>query len=546
MKEGRAGEGKARAFLVGLVLLLMGTVSFFYWADKKQVWFCDEIYTYESANGFEQDWPNTCVDQWMTGEDVEAFFAADWDRLSLNDITIRLYNDHVPLYFWLFRMISLFFFQGSGSIWIGLSMNLVFYLIVLGLVYGGFLHLTKNPLLSGAATLLTSIVNRVMIEQATVLRMYMMLLLAELLLLAGGLWILREARGKRMSVGVFAYLWAVSVAGFLTHYDYWIFYAITAALFCLWLLCLAVKGNGKNFWRSWEFRHVAFWVGNFAVALFTTIRLFPYCQWNLNQGKGQMAISSLFDFSGEKLAQIAWGYQRLSASLFGDGVPAALGLAAIFGLIIGGAVLLYRKKETNRLAGMALIVLTAQAYQWAVCFTMPDVWEERYLWGGFTIMALCVTWAAVLLLQELFARGKAERRRGILWRGAVLLLVIGVLAGEIRVIDGGKGVAYLFHPEKDVALLKEYKEIPWIVYGPTVGVYSYYDWLMPEQICFLTENQMPEDAEAFSGMPGDEFVLYIYEDYLPEALEFFGRQLGKELTSQYLTKSTNLSVYLVR
>ena len=82
------------------------------------------------------------MNQWMTGDDVEAFFAADWDRLSLNDITIRLYNDHVPLYFWLFRMVSLFCFKGSGSIWIGLSMNLVFYLIVLGLIYGIFLRLT--------------------------------------------------------------------------------------------------------------------------------------------------------------------------------------------------------------------------------------------------------------------------------------------------------------------------------------------------------------------------------------------------------------------
>lgn len=51
----------------------------------------------------------------MTGEDVEAFFAADWDRLSLNDITIRLYNDHVPLYFWLFRMISLFSSKGAEA-----------------------------------------------------------------------------------------------------------------------------------------------------------------------------------------------------------------------------------------------------------------------------------------------------------------------------------------------------------------------------------------------------------------------------------------------
>lgn len=546
MKKRTAGEQNRQAFWVGLVLLLIGTLSFIYWAGKKQVWFCDEIYTYESANGFEQDWPSTYVDQWMTGDDVEAFFAADWDRLSLNDITIRLYNDHVPLYFWLFRMVSLFCFRGSGSIWIGLSMNLAFYLIVLGLIYGIFLRLTGNPLVSGTAALLTSVVNRLMIEQATVLRMYMMLLLAELLLLVAGLWMLRGADRKKMSAGVFLYLFAASVMGFLTHYDYWIFYAMTAALFCFWLFCLAVKREGKGFWRAWEFRYVLAWVGNFAFSLFVTIRLFPYCRWNLNQGKGQTALHSLFVFSGEKFAQIAWGYKRLSASLFGDAVPAAVGLALIFGCIIGGAVLLYRKKEWKRLAGMILTVLTAQAYQWVVCFTMPDVWEERYLWGTFTIMALCMAWGGILLLQELRGRLGTGKLNGILWRGAALALTAGILVGEVRVIDGGNGVAYLFHPEKDVALLKEQSGIPWIVYGPTVGVFSYYDWLIPEQICFLTENNTPEDAEAVRELPGEGFVLYLYEDYLPEALDFLEQELGRKLTARYLTKSTNLSVYLVQ
>ncbi len=61
------GKGTDMKKGVGLVLLLIGTLSFFCWAGKKQVWFCDEIYTYESANGFEQDWPSACVDQWIQG-----------------------------------------------------------------------------------------------------------------------------------------------------------------------------------------------------------------------------------------------------------------------------------------------------------------------------------------------------------------------------------------------------------------------------------------------------------------------------------------------
>ena len=45
MRKGTAGERSRQAFWIGLAILVTGTLSFFYWAGKKQVWFCDEIYT---------------------------------------------------------------------------------------------------------------------------------------------------------------------------------------------------------------------------------------------------------------------------------------------------------------------------------------------------------------------------------------------------------------------------------------------------------------------------------------------------------------------
>lgn len=539
------GKRQWRAFWIGFVLLAVGAASFFYWGGKKEVWFCDEIYTYESSNGFEQDWPAVYTGEWMTGADVEAFFAADSEELNLENIMVLLYNDHVPLYFWLFRIVSFFFFKGSGSIWIGLWINLVFYLLFLGLGYGVFRRLTGRDFLSGSLMFFTCVVNRLMIEQATVLRMYMMLLLAEGLLLLCALGTLRDARQGRMSPWIFLGLYGSSLAGFLTHYDYWIFYAATAALFCGWLLLSALRRCGKRFWSAWEFRHVAAWVGNFLLSILTTIYVFPYCRWNLNKGKGQTALYSLFDFSAEKWEQILWGYQRMSVSLFGEKVPAALGLSLLFGCIGGGIFVLFRRKENLQAAGLALVVLAAQFYQLIVCFTMPDAWEERYLWCVYTIIALCGAWGGVLVLGELIPRGKIQGRQRL--AGYIGACVLGalVLAGELLVIDGGRGVAYLFHPEKDVALLKEHSGIPWVVYGPTVGVYSYYDWIIPEQICFLTQEHTQADREAAQKLKEGEFVLYLYEGYLSEALAFFERETGRTLSASHLTRSTNLDVYLV-
>lgn len=537
---------KIQIFGIALALLVFGTISFLFWGSKKQVWFCDEIYTYESANGFEQDWPATYVDEWMTGRDVEAFFAADGDKLDLNAITVRLYNDHVPLYFWLFRIVSFLFFKGSGSIWIGLSINLFFYLFLLETVYFLFLRLVKSPVLSGIVVVLSFIVNRLVIEQATTLRMYMMLLWVQVLLLLAGMWVLENVWKNKLSPLSFIGLYLISVIGFLTHYDFWVFYAVTAAFCCMWLLVMSVKRRGKLFWRSMEFGCVLIWCVDFVLALFSTILIFPYCRWNLNRGKGQTALYSLFDFSALKLKQIVWGYERLSGAVFGEGVPVAAGLLLMFGCIIGGGILLYKNKEKKLLTGGVLTVLIAQGYQLAVCFTMPDAWEERYLWGSITLLMLCMVWGGILLLRFGFSKINEGRIRRFSICITTVILSVCIFIGELTIIDGGRGIAYLFQEGKDVDVLKAHAEIPWLVYGPTVGVYSYYDWLIPNKICFLTTEDTIEDKYAIQELQGENrFILYLYEEYFPHALELFEQELGRKLEGRYLFHSTNLSVYLI-
>lgn len=540
-------ESRIQAAVIAFLLLIVGTLFFLYWGNRKEIWFCDEIYTYESANGFEQEWPATYVDQWMSGNDVERFFAADYDTLSLKSISDRLYSDHVPLYFWIFRMVSFYFFHGSGSVWIGLCMNLFFFLVLSGLVYVLFLKFTDSPVLAGIAVFLSCIMNRLVMEQAMMLRMYLMLLVLELLLLVSAMMVLRDAGKGRLTVKSFFLLFAVSLFGLLTHYHFWVFYAVTAAISCSRLLIVAFRKKSGHFFVLPETKCVYAWIGNFISALLATIYLFPYCQWNLNRGKGQTALHSVFVFSSEKVGHILWGYRRQSASVFGEGLPVVVGLVILFGCIAGGAVLLYKKKEFQRLSWMLIAVLVAQGYQLIVCFTLPDVEEERYLWGSFTIMMLCMLWGGILLLREGFSvlvrRRESVRKIG---QAVAAAFVVVLSVGEAALFDGGAGVAYLYYPGKDVSVLKEYKDIPWVVYGPTVGVYSYYDWLIPEQICFITSDRTQQDAEALKKLESyDSFILYTYADYYGEAVAFAGQTTDKNFEGEYLFNSTNLSVYLV-
>lgn len=116
-----------------------------------------------------------------------------------------------------------------------------------------------------------------------------------------------------------------------------------------------------------------------------------------------MALQSIFVFSSEKTENIIRGFRRPAASILGEQCNPAIALLIIFGCIIGGMLILYKHKEAEKLTGMALTVLTARAYQLAVCFTLPAEQEERYLWGGFTFIMLCSFLGGSLLSQEFFS-----------------------------------------------------------------------------------------------------------------------------------------------
>lgn len=536
-----------REFFLLVVLLLIGILSFIYWSSKKEIWFCDEIYTFESAHGMEQTWPAETTGQWMSHAEMEAFFSADSDKLSLKEITYSLYNDHVPLYFWLYRIIAFYGFKGSATIWTGYTLNLSFYLFFLIIGYYFWKHLTKNPLVAAGIMMFSSIINKIMIAQTTTLRMYMMLVWAELILLIFGLRVLQDSRQGKLRWNTYIPLCIFSVIGFLTHYDYWVFYAITAALFCCWLIILAFKKQRSFFWKTTEFKCVIAWGCNFCCSLLLTIFIFPYCRWNLNQGKGKTALHSIFDFSAKKLENIAWGLQRLSASVFGECVSPYVGIVLIFACISGAAIVLFKKKEHKQTTALLLMTLVAIGYQLVICFTMPDVNEERYLWGGFTVIHMCFIWSIYVLIAILITDIKSGKKQIICCVLLNGILSVFLLFAQIRVIDEGNGIPYLFHPDKDVAALEAHNDIPWIVYGPTVGVYSYYDWLIPQEICFLSlDNNLEDTAAVLELQNNKSFLLYTYETYIPQALAFFEEVLDKDLEESLLTTSTNLTVYRIR
>lgn len=120
----------AGMLVVGCVFLFLGT--------KKDIWFCDEVYSYMSANadGIKQN-IFSLENEWISGKDVAAYFSAEDYRLNFGTIANALYTDHVPLYFWVLRLASIIN-MGSCSKWVGLGINLVFYCVLYSVLWRFF------------------------------------------------------------------------------------------------------------------------------------------------------------------------------------------------------------------------------------------------------------------------------------------------------------------------------------------------------------------------------------------------------------------------
>ena len=208
---------------------------------------------------------------------------------------------------------------------------------------------------------------------------------------------------------------------------------------------------------------------------------------------------------------------------------------------------MYKKKEYYKMELMLLSTTALQIYQWVICLTMPSGNEERYLWGSYTITFMVSVWGAYLLV-EAFVE-KVTVAKNLRWKKELLIIIIALIAllGQIREADAGKGIVYLFHKDKDVTALKEKSQIPWIVYGPQGGVYSYFDWFIPEKICFLSGQENFDEWQVLEEIKDSkELILYTGEASLEQAVEMLSQAMNRELQTIYLNNSVNMNVYIVK
>ena len=79
-----------------------------------------------------------------------------------------------------------------------------------------------------------------------------------------------------------------------------------------------------------------------------------------------------------------------------------------------------------------------------------------------------------------------------------------------------------------------------------MGVYSYYDWTIPEQICFFSGDKTAIEQEALYEIRDEnEVVLYVYEGLAEEAAGYLQESMEKRVSLRQIGVSGGLTVYLV-
>ena len=392
------------AFVMTLgVCLLFGT--------RKTGMFIDEIYSYGLSNSYYAPYlsdlkDGKLTDQIFTPEDISAYLTVgENDRFAFGSVYYNQTRDvHPPLYYWIFNAVSSVF-PGSASKWIGIGINIVFYLLTL-FVLCRLILLLFGSLDNAAATIALYGVSVLGISTVMMIRMYTVLTFFTVLLALMAAKLIRQKTGK----AYWPMLTLVIFAGMLTQY-YFVFYAFFLCAFIDVFLLIR-----KDFRRFLLFS---------VSALLGVGRLFAVfpAAWNqLFVGNGQVVGGSSIT---EALLDTAKYKEHLDA--FWQAKAKLRGVKwvfiAVLVLFIPMIGKISRACKEGKVRFDSLLIMTPAVPAFLLVAILSPVQEHRYLYNLVPLFVLGVSF----LFHVLEAAAGEFRYSWLIKKAAVLLVACAAL-----------------------------------------------------------------------------------------------------------------------
>ena len=370
------------------------------WGMKKVNFDVDEYLTYGLANSQESPFLYVYEDVPYSGDQVflDYLTPSEDHRFDYGTVWYNQGEDvHPPFYYAMIHTVCSFF-PGEFSKWLGISVNLIFFVLSALLIVRIAEELTGDFFWALGALALYGF-SAGIIGTALFIRMYMMVSFFVLAVL----WLHLHYQNRKLDAGFCGGQFLLTAAGVLTHYYFMIWLFFTAAIFSLGLLA-------QKRWKELAMYGAAYLAAAAAVlAVFP--RMLEHLFW---RGRGQESVENLKNLADlpEKLS----GYfQMMAVQLVG-------GRGILLILMLLGVVLLLQKAVRERrtflqesLTSPGILMAGSCMGYFLIISKIAPYLTSRYMSPVYGIVPLL----AVYILHHCLA--KLCRKEGMLHAAALVL-----------------------------------------------------------------------------------------------------------------------------
>lgn len=471
---------KDKKQLVIFILILITAIScVIYFGNKKAGFHEDEYYSYYSTN-YVHGWVMPDNEWTPQSRYFEEFVVLEGQQFQYGLVkTVQSWDVHPPMYYWVLHTICSLF-PGVFSKWLGLSVNIIAYSILLVFLYLIGRRLFSDEKQAYLPLLVTACYafSPAAISSVMFIRMYS--LLTCLILISFYLHV-KAWQEKKLTHPLFLALMAFLVyIGFLTQYYFMIY-----QFFLTFAICIILLIQTRSLKKPFLYGISA------VIPLGLAYLTYPACLGQMFRGqRGAQATSSFFDLSNtwERLQTFVG---LTNEFLFQGTLPFMILL-----LVVALCVLSWKRskerKEVKRIEDdsilLGVMIFTVLGYLLAVSKTALLLGDSsvRYVLPIFGLLLLALVWIIQKIQEEI--RGKG-------YLSMVLVCMLGVILAGNGYSIVKADMLFLF-PEgsQKVAYAKEHADIP------TVYIYSAANsWCMWE-----SSNELFEYPEVYFTSDGTE------------------------------------------
>ena len=417
-------------------LMIISAVCFLF-ASRKEGMFIDEIYSYGLANSYYAPFvtdlkDGNMLDKVMSRQElVDYLSVGDDDGFAFGSVYFNQVQDvHPPMYYWLLNIASSLT-PGVFSMWTGLALGYVIFLLTLILLYALVLKLFDSRCASVSAVLLYGL-STIGLSTMLMIRMYVLLTFLTVLLAYGVARLMRDGKATGCAICALAIF-----LGLLTQY-YFVFYAF---FLCGFYVLYALFRR--------EFKKAAVFAASAFAAVGLFILVFPACFDHLfadalvSGGNAVENLKSVWQYAERLSRFVSESAHRMKGIIY---VSAALLLLCLLRVRR-----LWDALKRKELRLDSLLIIAPAFITFALVAIVSPVAEIRYIYNIVPIFVLCDG----LMMYWLWDIDADTAAPAIKWLAVIIIAAVALTQCRAVAPD------YLYDEYSDYdALLAEHSHAP--------------------------------------------------------------------------------------